>query len=112
MAIDVPLIFTAAHMFPESVRYALSMESPGATKSGLTRPSNVGPPDEKTAMFSCLGESVSVVSISLADKVVAGSSFTIASSSWPSFKGMPRTGIETENSPSYSESHGTVNGVP
>ena len=39
VAIDVPLNFTAAHMFPESVRYALSMESPGATKSGLTRPS-------------------------------------------------------------------------
>jgi hypothetical protein len=75
------------------------MESPGATKSGLMRPSIVGPPEENMARFSCLGESVSVVSISLADKVVSGSSITIAANSKPSFKGTPRMGIETENSP-------------
>mmetsp|Transcript_540 Transcript_540/g.2090 ORF Transcript_540/g.2090 Transcript_540/m.2090 type:complete len:303 (-) Transcript_540:736-1644(-) len=70
------------------------MESPGATKSGLMRPSNVGPPEENCARFSCKGDTVSSTSF-FPDtaKVVLGSSCRIASNSCPSFKGMPSTGI-------------------
>ena len=115
VAIEVPLFFVVLQVSSPSVPVktaALVIESPGATKSGLIRSLVVGPPDENTAIFSCLGSAVAVEDITPeTDKVVAGSSFTISINSSPIVLGTPSTGIVAAAGAGATPSRGMKNGV-
>ena len=74
------------------VTFALRMESPGATTSGLMRPSSVGPAELNEAKCSYFSGSA-VVGPEM-PKVVSGSRVTRAESSSPSFFGRLMAGME------------------
>ena len=91
---DVPESERSAHVVSLSgrVTFALRMESPGATMSGLMRSSCVGPAELNAAKCSYISGSA-VIGPEM-PRVVPGSRVNKAESSSPSFFGRLMAGME------------------